>query len=255
MFVRSLSSGRMLIAAAAVCILSMSAKADLTLSIFQGTSTTAFYTQVVSGGNTIAPFTINTTGTVNATGGYSFSGLTVSATQGSSPFSEQIRLSGTLNATNSASEQFRILLFSSTAFTNAAGASSGILTQLLSTTYAGDESRVGTSMTAIGAIGNSLAPPPITTATVGVNSSTPSGSDSSAASGVNASFYMAQQNNQLTIGRTGSLGFTSTTIYAVPEPASIMAALMGLPCMGMVVGLVRRRLTGAGDVVDLGAIA
>lgn len=43
-----------------------------------------------------------------------------------------------------------------------------------------------------------------------------------------------------------TLGVTQTTaLRPVPEPASIIAGLLGLPCVGGVVSLVRRRVSGA----------
>lgn len=59
-------------------------------------------------------------------------------------------------------------------------------------------------------------------------------------------YQVTSSTTELSIDQGGSFKLTSTTqVYGVPEPSGIAAALAGVPCLGLLLGTIRRRLTGS----------
>jgi len=244
-----LTPWRVLIAAVAICATAPPAKAELYLTITDqsagGQRTTIDVNKTPSGKDTFD--------------GYTFT-YSVSSTQ--SATKDSISLTASLTANQDATAgNFKFTLFSSTAKDLASLPSSPttgffaplgttgtplVLSTSLSTTQM--SSTFG-SVASTGSYRGFGTPGTV----AGVQSETNS-TLTATSSGDQSTSTMFQQaagttsfnlkNSTVEVNSSGkgtSVQFTSTTTIALPEPSGVAAAMAGLPCLGLLVGFVRRR--------------
>ena len=69
--------------------------------------------------------------------------------------------------------------------------------------------------------------------------------------GLTPGYSLVNTTTEINFNNAADVSFVASSSVSLPEPASIMAGLMGLPCMGAALGFVRRRLTGATTAAEL----
>lgn len=225
--------GKVLIAAVAICAAAPSAKADLaTLNLTsEGSTTTATFNLSAgpgSGANVqVGDFTISykvTEQFVNGTESLSFQ--VTSVTKGNSTQTG----AGTL-----------IYSLTDSSVSNPASGTGTLVNSLSSGSFggAGANQKV-TANASYSDFVNGSSPSPSPLSFTGGSSG--SSTSHSAISSINTP-YTLQTSGALTNVKNGSSGsFTATaSVVDAPEPSAVIAALAGLPCMGLLVGFARRR--------------
>lgn len=244
---------KVLIAAVAICVSAAPARADLYLQVIdQSTGIDNQYHISGTGGS-------GTTGT-------DFTGFTVNYVVSSDTTSgASLKLNATVDATAAKSLKFVLLSSSGTGSTPTANPTTGYFT----TPLANDGQQLGLYSTVKTSATDWVSGSSINTyagytaydgSTAGGIYSTPtdnayksgySASLSSANGSATSNVYLFNQTNgttsfdlrsistELQVG-AGKVGFEAQAI-AVPEPTGVLAALAGLPCLGLLVGFARRR--------------
>jgi len=205
------SLGKVLIAAVAICAAAPTAKADLTLDFKSNGSETSM--TVIPGatgsGTVVGNFTISYAVTETFTNGVESLTLKVTAVKGSSA-----------TAANS-------LFYTLSDANVTTPTSGGTLTNTLSSSITGGAANQKvSSLATYQDSGNGTVTTTSSTALAGIT--TP---------------YVLETSGQILHAKNGSsTTFTSTaSVIGVPEPSGVIAALAGLPCMGLVLGFARRR--------------
>lgn len=248
-FGRMLTPWKALIAVVAIFATTQSAKADLYLTI----------TEATNPGNTI---TVNTSSSNHTTlSGYTFD-YTATTSPLTGPTGRQVSLDATVTS-NGTFRLFNLTLFSSTSngLTPAdtpATATSGLFSAIGSSgtplylsssldvqAISGSGSSVSTSAAYDGYGGGirlqhqDQAAPLFGTSTGSQNSGKTAFNQAPGTTSFNLSSMSIDVQNT---GAAGSqIHFISTATVALPEPSGVAAAVAGLPFMGLLVGLMRRR--------------
>jgi hypothetical protein len=206
------SLGKVLIAAVAICAAAPTAKADLTLDFTSNGSTTSMsITPTATGsGLVVGNFTVSYAVSETYTNGVESLSVQVTAVKGN----------GGTSANASA------LAYSLTDTNVTTPPDGGTLKNGLTSSFTNG----GTNQTA-----SSLA-------TYQDGNGTINTTTSASIPGINTP-YVLETSGQVRHAANGSTStFTSTaSVIGVPEPTGVIAALAGLPCMGLVIGFARRR--------------
>jgi len=253
-----------LVAVAAICASSSSAKADISLASFfnQDFNPTTIPGATASVGGGAGNGNIN----VSSIGNYSsflstqnFLGYrldySISSRYTAASGMQEVILTGHLVADSSlgASNQsvFNLNLVGTNI--NQPGVGPALMSGTLTATFNGTEnSAVISTQARLGSNINPSASDPTTSSAfliagvVGPNGTATSNTNNLPVTLTNP-YALQSMNVTLTAAGAGTdISFTATArVFAVPEPASIVAGLMGLPCVAGLVGVVRRRLVGA----------
>jgi hypothetical protein len=248
---RLFSPWKVLLAAFAICATAAPARADLYLKI----------TDTSDPSNTPTTYHITGTGTTTNT---DFDGFTIKYSAATTQSAGHATLSLTASVINTGgsigSFRFELLTSSSTGSTPASNPTSGYfsgsvvgdgehikLFSTLSTTDFVSGSKVTANSSYTGYDGSTAG---------GIQTVTPGSSDkvsvtsgnSSATGGVTSftqangttSFDLSSISTDVQSSGKGTVSFVATTV-AMPEPSGTVAALAGLPCLGLLVGFARRR--------------
>jgi len=247
--VNRLISWRALIATFAICCVAPPARADLTLTFAVGT--TAQTVTGLSNGSTgtLSYFTGNTLDyTVAYTVTSAFNPVTQTQTE-----SLQATIAGAAGRTFVSSTPFSYSLRDTTLTTpGSTGSSVSLRSALAATSNSGQPAFIETDVDLLPTGGGDVSTAPITVFGTGTAASAP------VATTRPASYDFLVSGSGTIINGTGfSTTFTATgtlTVNAVPEPSVVMAAVAGLPCMGLLVRLTRRgRGCDASDATTMAA--
>jgi len=242
-----------LIAAVAICVSAAPARADLYLQVIDTTNDVSNQYHISGTGGS---------GTTSSDfAGFSVDYVVSSATTNGA----SLKLNATVNATEATNIKFVLLSSSGTGAAPTANATTGFFT----TPLAGDGQQLGlystvktsatdwvsgskiSSYAGYTAYNGSTAGGIYSTPTNNAYKNTYTVTDSTAGSSKTSSVYQFNQANgttsfdlssistDLQVG-AGKVGFEAQAI-AVPEPTGVLAALAGLPCLGLLVGFARRR--------------
>lgn len=218
---RFVTWGKALIAVVAIGAAASPAKADLTLYFQEGNSYQGSFT--VQNGST---------GSINIgdfTGTYS-----VTASNTSAGVVQTLNIFNLKN--NSSSAATFIANLQGTNYNTFAGGSAVLqaFTNVTSSTGAS-----GSSVTDDSQYNGGTSD---TQATVNLSGSTTTGSASSSTTigTVGSNYYLRAYNTNANVTGGGTISY-SVTAAIVPEPSGIVAAMAGLPCVGALLGFVRRR--------------
>ena len=257
---RSSKPWKMLIAAVAICVTAVQSQAALTLSV-------TFNSAPVFSS---AGFTLNGADTAGSTGvfggGYTLAYI-VNSSYNATTQTETVRLTGTLTYAGTAPAPGLIgFNLAGTVIPLPVGPN-GILSSTLSGVFNGS----GNSGTGFAnSISNSAtldpdgvgAAPSVTTpgnpsfTASGTNTAFSGSSTSVLIPVLSANYDMSTNAGTIIANGPGTnISFVSTATVALPEPTGVIAAMAGLPCMGALLGLVRRRLGRGGNVEPEAALA
>jgi hypothetical protein len=239
--------GKVLIAVAAICASTQSARADLYLTVSELQGITVVNTQSydISG----------TSGSGNT--GNTFGGFTISysVSQPSTFNSQSVLLTSTISSSGSATAAFSMSL-SSTIGGSPTNATTGLFTAPGS---AGAHLGLSSSLTEIsssgftGSITNQAGFTSYNGTVVGgVQTVTDSGetltgvgtasTNPTQLTQVGSTFNLSAMTVEIgTVTAGSSTSFSAEATVALPEPSGMIAAMAGLPCMGLLLGMVHRR--------------
>jgi hypothetical protein len=226
--VRFRTLGRALIAAVAICAAAPPAKADLlTFSTQNGTITSsATVSNNSTGTTTVGDFSVSYAVTDTLVNGTEMLSVAVTAVR-----------NGTTG--NLGTQQLGFDL-------SGGGYSVGSIGTLTSTINIGSSSKASGASAATTALYTDAATAgPITqgsgAVTVTSTNSAPGSSSASTGVNVNSPFTLETQGSLVKAAPGSTVSFTATAqVHGVPEPSGAIAALAGMPCVGLLLGFARR---------------